>query len=201
MRRCCIKRKRNGPETDDEEQSQEEGGPPAPVHARVASLHFGHKPPPEERLRPSGGNHFAAFGGGRFGARRQKDAIHFGISLASNFSPGTDLRGFVAMEKFDGVGDRALDVSEVHQIAGRAGRFGMHEEGFAGVLQEAEPDAARMLKERLGAEPRAPRDFKAPVAPNGRHVETIAERLGQRRLHAVLQLGILLGSTKGSSMR
>jgi len=103
MRRCCIKRKRNGPETDDEEQSQEEGGPPAPVHARVASLHFGHKPPPEERLRPSGGNHFAAFGGGRFGARRQQDAINFGISLASNFSPGTDLRGFVAMEKFDGV--------------------------------------------------------------------------------------------------
>ena len=95
---------------------------------------------------------------------------------------------FSTMEKFDGVGDRALDVSEVHQIAGRAGRFGMHEEGFAGVLQEAEPDAARMLKERLAAEPRAPRDFKAPVAPNGRHVETIAERLGQRRLHAVLQV-------------
>ena len=95
MRRCCIKRKRSGPETDDEEQSQEEGGPPAPVHARVASLHFGHKPPPEERFRPSGSNHF--------GARRQQDAINWGISLASNFSPGTDLRGFVAMEKFDGV--------------------------------------------------------------------------------------------------
>ena len=32
----------------------------------------------------------------------------------------------------------ALSESEVHQIAGRAGRFGMHEEGFAGVLKEAE---------------------------------------------------------------
>jgi ATP-dependent RNA helicase SUPV3L1/SUV3 len=95
---------------------------------------------------------------------------------------------FSTMEKFDGVGDRPLDVSEVHQIAGRAGRFGMHEEGFAGVLKEAEAGAATLLKDRLAAEPRAPREFKAPVAPNTRHIETIAERLGQRRLRAVLDV-------------
>ncbi len=38
------------------------------------------------------------------------------------------------MTKFDGEGDRPLDETEVHQIAGRAGRFGIHEEGFVGVL-------------------------------------------------------------------
>ena len=58
----------------------------------------------------------------------------------------------------------------MHQIAGRAGRFGIHEEGFVGVLKEAEPTAARTLKELLPKTPRAPRDFKAPVAPNGWHV-------------------------------
>jgi len=93
---------------------------------------------------------------------------------------------FSTMTKFDGVDDRALSESEVHQIAGRAGRFGMHEEGFAGVLQTAEPQAARMLKEALHKVARAPDDFKAPVAPNGWHVETIASRLHKTKLREVL---------------
>ncbi|GAP33799.1 helicase-related protein [Piscinibacter sakaiensis] len=93
---------------------------------------------------------------------------------------------FSTMSKFDGVGDRPLDVSETQQIAGRAGRYGLHDEGFAGVLREAEPAAQKLLKERLAAEPRAPRDFKAPVAPNWWHVDTIATRLGRSQLQAVL---------------
>jgi ATP-dependent RNA helicase SUPV3L1/SUV3 len=93
---------------------------------------------------------------------------------------------FSTMAKFDGVGDRPLSESEVHQIAGRAGRYGMHEEGFVGVLKEAEPAAARMLKELLHKTPRAPDDFKAPVAPNGWHVETIASRLHKTKLREVL---------------
>lgn len=93
---------------------------------------------------------------------------------------------FSTMVKFDGQSDRPLNESEVHQIAGRAGRFGMHEEGFVGVLQDAEPTAARMLKELLPKTPRAPNDFKAPVAPNWWHVETISSRLGKTRLREVL---------------
>jgi ATP-dependent RNA helicase SUPV3L1/SUV3 len=93
---------------------------------------------------------------------------------------------FSTMSKFDGQADRPLNESEVHQIAGRAGRFGMHEEGFTGVLFEAEPSAARTLKELLVKVPRAPRDFKAPVAPNGWHVDTISSRLHLTSLRAVL---------------
>jgi len=95
---------------------------------------------------------------------------------------------FSTMTKFDGQGDRPINESEVHQIAGRAGRYGMHEEGFVGVLREAEPQAARMLKELLPNLPRAPRDFKAPVAPNWWHVQTIASRLQLTRLRAVLDV-------------
>ncbi len=95
---------------------------------------------------------------------------------------------FSTMVKFDGQEDRALTVSEVHQIAGRAGRYGMHEEGFVGVLKEAEPTAARTLKELLPKTPRAPRDFKAPVAPNGWHVDTISQRLGKTKLRDVLDV-------------
>ena len=93
---------------------------------------------------------------------------------------------FSTLTKFDGVDDRPLSVSEAHQIAGRAGRFGIHEEGFAGVLTEAEPTAARTLKELLHKTPRAPSDFKAPVAPNGWHVDTIASRLHKTKLRDVL---------------
>jgi ATP-dependent RNA helicase SUPV3L1/SUV3 len=93
---------------------------------------------------------------------------------------------FSTLEKFDGEGDRPLEETEVHQIAGRAGRFGLHEEGFAGVLDTAEPTAARELRELIVKQPKAPRDFKAPVAPNPWHVETIASRLNRSRLREVL---------------
>jgi ATP-dependent RNA helicase SUPV3L1/SUV3 len=93
---------------------------------------------------------------------------------------------FSTMNKFDGVGDRPLGESEVHQIAGRAGRFGIHEEGFVGVLKEAEASALRTLKELLPKTPRAPRDFKAPVAPNNWHLETISSRLHLTKLREVL---------------
>ena len=93
---------------------------------------------------------------------------------------------FSTLTKFDGQADRPLNESEVHQIAGRAGRFGIHEEGFTGVLKEAEPTAARALKELLAKVPHAPRDFKAPVAPNGWHIDTIAARLHKTRLREVL---------------
>jgi ATP-dependent RNA helicase SUPV3L1/SUV3 len=93
---------------------------------------------------------------------------------------------FSTLTKFDGQGDRTLSESEVHQIAGRAGRFGMHDEGHAGVLKEAEPTAARTLKELLSRSPQAPHGFKAPVAPNGWHVDTISQRLQLTQLRAVL---------------
>jgi len=93
---------------------------------------------------------------------------------------------FSTLTKFDGVADRRLGPSEVHQIAGRAGRYGFHEEGFVGVIDEAETSALRHLDELLAQPPQAPRDFKAPVAPNGWHVQTIAARLHQDRLREVL---------------
>jgi len=95
---------------------------------------------------------------------------------------------FSTLTKFDGQADRSLSESEVHQIAGRAGRYGMHEEGFTGVLKEAEPSAERSLKDLLHRAPRAPRDFKAPVAPNGWHVDTISRRLNKTRLREVLDV-------------
>jgi ATP-dependent RNA helicase SUPV3L1/SUV3 len=133
--------------------------------------------PPEVRRREA-----ERFAQGRSHILVATDAIGMGLNLPIRRVL------FSTMEKFDGVGDRPLDESEVSQIAGRAGRFGMQEEGFVGVLDEAEPDARRHLAELLLRTPQAPRDFKAPVAPSLRHVETIAARLGLHRLREVLEV-------------
>ncbi len=129
---------------------------------------------------------------------RRREAERFAVG-ASDVLVATDAIGmglnlpirrvlFSTLTKFDGVGDRSLSVSEVHQIAGRAGRYGMHDEGFVGVLREAEASAGKTLRELLPKQPRAPRDFKAAVAPNWWHVQTIATSLGFNKLEAVLKV-------------
>ncbi len=133
--------------------------------------------PPEVRRREA-----ERFANGHSHILIATDAIGMGLNLPIRRVL------FSTMKKFDGVGDRTLNESEVHQIAGRAGRYGMHEEGFTGVLREAEPTAARTLKELLPRQPRAPRDFKATVAPNWWHVDTIASRLHLTQLRAVLNV-------------
>ena len=133
--------------------------------------------PPEVRRREA-----ERFASGESHILVATDAIGMGLNLPIRRVL------FSTLKKFDGVGDRLLNESEVHQIAGRAGRYGMHEEGFTGVLREAEPTALRTLKELLPKPPRAPRDFKATVAPNWWHVDTIATRLQLTQLRAVLNV-------------
>ena len=131
--------------------------------------------PPEVRRREA-----ERFASGESHILVATDAIGMGLNLPIRRVL------FSTLAKFDGQGDRELTESEVHQIAGRAGRYGIHEEGFVGVLAEAEPTALRALKDLLPKTPRAPADFKAPVAPNGWHVDTISSRLGRTKLREVL---------------
>lgn len=131
--------------------------------------------PPEVRKREA-----ARFADGAAHILVATDAIGMGLNLPIRRVL------FSTMSKFDGQGDRPLSESEVHQIAGRAGRYGIHEEGFVGVLKEAEPSALRALTDLLPKSPSAPREFKAPVAPNNWHVQTIASRLNLSALRTVL---------------
>ena len=133
--------------------------------------------PPEVRRREA-----ERFASGESHILVATDAIGMGLNLPIRRVL------FSTLTKFDGQTDRTLAESEVHQIAGRAGRYGLHEEGFAGVLKDAEPSALRVLKELLATTPSAPHNFKAPVAPNGWHIDTIAARLNLRKLRAVLDV-------------
>ncbi len=147
-------------------------------HGHPVSVIYGALPP-EVRRREA-----ERFANGASDILVATDAIGMGLNLPIRRVL------FSTMSKFDGTGDRPLNESEVHQIAGRAGRYGLHDEGFVGVLREAEPSAARELKTLLPQQPRAPRDFKATVAPGPWHLKTIAARLGLNRLRAVLDVFI-----------
>ena len=131
--------------------------------------------PPEVRRREA-----ERFSSGESHILVATDAIGMGLNLPIRRVL------FSTLTKYDGQADRRLEVGEVHQIAGRAGRYGMHEEGFCGVLAEAEPTALRILQDLLPRTPQAPVDFKAPVAPNGWHIDTISQRLNKTALREVL---------------
>lgn len=45
---------------------------------------------------------------------------------------------FSSLTKFDGVANRLLNATEVRQIAGRAGRFGLYETGYVNVMEAQE---------------------------------------------------------------
>lgn len=89
---------------------------------------------------------------------------------------------FTTAVKFDGEETRELDTQEVRQIAGRAGRYGIAERGFACALDQGD---ARIVGKALagGVVPLAE---KAIIAPNDRQVELMSEAMGTDRLATIL---------------
>lgn len=67
---------------------------------------------------------------------------------------------FTTLVKFDGICERGLSTAEIQQIAGRAGRFGLHEAGLVGHLAPAAPDTMTRLRHAV-------RD-KVPALDTGR---------------------------------
>jgi ATP-dependent RNA helicase SUPV3L1/SUV3 len=86
--------------------------------------------------------------------------------------------------KFDGREERELTGSEIRQIGGRAGRFGMHEEGRVAVL---EGENIGPVRRALTSPPPAPEDPRPWISPNLIHVEAIARELETDSLAKVLR--------------
>ncbi|MBU1657543.1 helicase, partial [bacterium] len=86
-------------------------------------------------------------------------------------------------DKFDGVNQRELAPSEIHQISGRAGRFGLHEEGFVGALSS---DVLKIIQKNFHKEAKL---ITLPfnVMANLEHIKLVGNILEERSLREILR--------------
>jgi ATP-dependent RNA helicase SUPV3L1/SUV3 len=91
---------------------------------------------------------------------------------------------FSAIEKFDGIADRLLTPYEIRQIAGRAGRFGIHEDGEVSAL-----NARHIALLRRSLEGHAPAAPNGPIwiSPTDDHLERLSAIIGTTRISRLLQ--------------
>lgn len=101
---------------------------------------------------------------------------------------------FSTVHKFDGVETRLLNAAEVQQIAGRAGRFGLHDEGRVTALDRE--DLAHVRRMLAQSQPRM-RSALA-IAPSPWHVESLAQLLGTQQIAPILSYFATRIAAKGS---
>lgn len=108
------------------------------------------------------------------------DAIGMGLNL-----PISRLF-FSSLEKFDGMEQRFLNVSELKQIAGRAGRYGFAEFGEVGLLMNNSYQDRTLLHKAVYGGYEETLDTRVPIAPNLKQIETICATIGKEDLYAAL---------------
>jgi len=91
---------------------------------------------------------------------------------------------FAAVEKFDGIETRMLTPPEVRQIAGRAGRYGIHEEGQVTAFEARDVRYLRATLDRF-----APPDAERPIwiSPTDDHLRRLAAIIGTTRVSRLMQ--------------
>jgi ATP-dependent RNA helicase SUPV3L1/SUV3 len=90
---------------------------------------------------------------------------------------------FTQIHKFDGAATRPLNATEVRQIAGRAGRFGLYETGFVNVMEDDEQlHIAHMLHTSDVAELAT-----LPVNLNFYDLQKLATKLHSKKLAEILE--------------
>lgn len=133
---------------------------------RTVCVVYGNLPPEVRRKQAD------RFANGKADICIATDAVGMGLNLPA------DAVCFYETEKYDGVATRSLTAAEVHQIGGRAGRYGLSKAGEIGATNYHDLDALRRLFELRPAVL-----SKARVAPTVTDLEmipgTLAERLRQ----------------------
>jgi len=104
------------------------------------------------------------------------DAIAMGLNLPIQ----TIL--FSRADKFDGENQRPLSASEIHQISGRAGRYGIKEKGYVGAIR---PDVLSQIHKQFHQHARA---ITVPfnVMANLDHIKLVAGILEEESLAEIL---------------
>lgn len=89
---------------------------------------------------------------------------------------------FSSTHKFDGVAPRDLNATEVRQIAGRAGRFGIYPVGYVNAFED---DDLRHLDHMLMTSDTAEMT-RLPVTPNLFHMQTLSNARHSNRIGELL---------------
>ena len=104
------------------------------------------------------------------------DAIGMGLNLPVKTIV------FTTLDKWDGEKEITVSDSAIRQIAGRAGRYGMHETGLVTALNKR--DLAH-IRAAMAAEPE-PLPIIAPIAPHMKMLEFLARETGRSDLPSLL---------------
>jgi len=105
------------------------------------------------------------------------DAIAMGMNLPIK----TIL--FSKAQKFDGFKQRNLKPSEVHQISGRAGRYGLSEEGFVGAFDN---ETLKIIKKNF-SKPADKITIPFKVMANLEHIKLVGNILEENSLQEILK--------------
>ncbi len=104
------------------------------------------------------------------------DAIGMGLNLPVKTIV------FTTLTKWDGEKEITLGDSAIRQIAGRAGRYGMHEVGVVTALNKRD---LAYIREAMAAPPEA-LPIIAPIAPHIKMLEFLAQETGKNDLPSLL---------------
>ena len=91
---------------------------------------------------------------------------------------------FCNIHKFDGVASRLLNATEVRQIAGRAGRFGLYETGYVNIMEDDE----RFHIEHMLSTDDTSQLSKLPIAANFNQIEAFANKRHNAKLAECLEI-------------
>jgi ATP-dependent RNA helicase SUPV3L1/SUV3 len=91
---------------------------------------------------------------------------------------------FASVEKFDGTQTRLLTTQEIVQIAGRAGRYGIHEEGLVTTMDPRDLGVLRRAIERGSAHAA---DAPIWISPTDEHLRRLSAVIGTERVSRLLQ--------------
>lgn len=108
------------------------------------------------------------------------DAIGMGLNLPINRI------FFSTLEKYDGVCNRLLSISEIKQIAGRAGRFGFSDYGEVGLLFDDNTLWQNQLNKAIYGGYEEQIDNRIFIAPNLKQLQTICHTIEKDSLYSAL---------------
>ncbi|MES2570560.1 MAG: helicase-related protein, partial [Verrucomicrobiota bacterium] len=104
------------------------------------------------------------------------DAIGMGLNLPVKTVV------FTTLNKWDGEKEITLGASAIRQIAGRAGRYGMHETGTVTALNRRD---LALIREAMATPPEA-LPMIAPIAPHMKMLEFLSQETGKSDLPSLL---------------